>query len=391
MRLPHRWSDYFLAIVMMSLAWPIRGQFGHLKGALIPGAAAAVIAAFLGRPGQAATRGLVEPALASGLGRPGQAAGGGESWKTLFPRAVIFSAIGFSLGGHLSYGWLIERLLDCHYVSRLVMDLARIFAIGAVWGGLGLTFLGFVLSEKHFERSDFFLLAGFFLFAFIFLDFLELESLNFIVLSAGLFILHAYNLIRKKSRTVGIFGLAGILGFGLGFAGAVFLLYLGNNGFLRGPWAWWSLRDQIFGAAGGITVAWAVRNASVKGFAPWDAALSLWETRAGFLAYAFLIPGLNTVYVIRHWMLKHSAAPSGSFYLIAGLLLAVLLFYGVCLWAGCAKNALIPSTFFFIGFLSLLAIAKNCFFSGFRHWEPGFTLFPLNVLILSILLPFRQK
>ncbi len=362
MKLPWRWRDYFLAVVMMSLAWPLRGQFGHLKGALIPGAAAAAIAAFLGRD---------------------------DSWKTLFPRAVIFGAAGFSLGGHFSYGWLIERLLDCHYASCVFIDLARIFAIGAVWGGLGMTFLGFVFSEKHFGRRDFLLLAGFLLLASIFLDFFEQESFDFTVLSAGLFLLHVYNLIWKRSRIVGVFGLSGILGFGLGFAGAVFLVYAGNNAFFKGPWAWWTLRDQIFGAAGGIAVAWAVRNLSVRGFVPFDVALPQAETWAGFLAYVFFIPGLNTVYVIRHWILKHAAASSLLFYPLAVALAAVLLISFVYFYF--RKFNLFSSTLFFVWFLSFLAIAKICFFSGFKYWEPAFVLFPVNALTLSILLPLRQK
>lgn len=367
-RLPNRWPDYFLAVVMMSLAWPIRGQFGHFKGALIPGAAAAVIAALLGR-------------AADGLGQD-------NLWKTLFPRAVIFGSLGFSLGSHFSYGWLIERLLDCHYASALFMDLLRIFAIGGVWGGLGLTFLGFVYSERPFTRSDFLLLAGFTLFSFVFLDFFEQESFVFIVLSAGLLVLHVYNLILKESRMVGMWGLSGILGFGFGFAGAVFLLYLGNNGFLKGPWEWWVLRDQIFGAVGGVAVAWAVRNVCVRDYVPARAALLPAEMRLGFLAYTVFIPGLNAGYVIRHWVLKHGAATSFYFYPVAGILGAILF---IALFYFLKKSSLLSSTLFFIWFLSFLAVAKSCFFLGLSHWDIAFTLFPLNALILSILLPFRLK
>ena len=371
MRLPGRWSDYFLAIVLMSLAWPLRGQFGHVKGALIPGAAAAVIAAMLGR---------------------------GDSWKVLFPRAVILGAIGFSLGGQLSYGWLIERLMACRDASCLYLGLARLFVRGAIWGGMGMTFLGFAYSEKPFLRRDFFLLSGYLLFAYFFLDFLEQESFCLAVFSAGLLIFHVYNLIYKHSRIVGVFGLSGMIGFGLGFAGAVFVLYLGNKDFLKGPWEWWTLRDQILGCVGGIAIAWAVRNVSVRSIVPHKASLSLPETKAGFWAYAVLIPGLNTVYVIRHWILKHMAS-SWALYAVAAAFVFALFIAFLCFQAACEKDAplenqhsfLLMSTFFFVWFLSALAISKSCIFSGFRHWEMAFTLFPVNALILSILLPFRQK
>lgn len=371
MRLPGRWSDYFLAIVLMSLAWPLRGQFGHVKGALIPGAVAAVIAALVGR---------------------------GGSWKVLFPRAVILGAIGFSLGGQLSYGWLIERLLACRYASCLYMDLARLFVRGAIWGGMGMTFLGFAYSEKPFLRRDFFLLAGYLFFSYIFLDFLEQESFCLAVFSAGLLIFHVYNLVYKHSRIVGVFGLSGMIGFGLGFAGAVFILYLGSKDFLKGPWEWWTLRDQILGCVGGIAIAWAVRNVSVRDIVPHNAALSLAETKAGFLTYAFLIPGLNTVYVIRHWILKHMAA-SWMLYVVATAFVFALFLAFLYFQAACEKNApledlhsfLLVSTLFFVWFLSALAISKSCFFSGFRQWELAFTLFPVNAIILSILLSFRQE
>ena len=60
--------NYLLAGIWMSLAWSLRGQFGHLKGALIPGAFAALLIA---------------------LSAPH------EKWRRAFPFAVILGSFIF--------------------------------------------------------------------------------------------------------------------------------------------------------------------------------------------------------------------------------------------------------------------------------------------------------
>ena len=170
--------------LLMSLAWSLRGQFGHLKGAMIPGAVAAAIPPLIFR------------------GR----------WSASTALALVLSVAGFSLGGHMSYGRLFETV-EFSTLSQSFPQLLKILLIGGVWGGLGTTFLGFGLSEKNFTRADLALLITSLVLLFILLGILNLESLDVAIYCAAFLILHLYNLLVKKSWLVFGFGMGGALGF----------------------------------------------------------------------------------------------------------------------------------------------------------------------------------
>lgn len=368
-------ADYFLAALLMSLAWSLRGQFGHLKGALIPGAIAALVATFLLRS---------------------------DAARGAFPRAILLGAIGFSAGGHIGYGKFIKRIFiyatlpwDDPVWTLLLMDFFCIFLIGAVWGGLGLTFLGFGISEKPANKQDLAVLA-FLLFAWIFLlGILNLEMWDLFLFALGLAILHLYNLLLKKSRVISFLGLAGIFGFGLGFLAAVALLYLGRKGFWGPVWPWWSLRDQILGALGGASLACAVRKIRGEGLIP-SRAPSL-DARIGFVFLAVILPAIHWIHVLRYWWLHPDAGLDrwmfGWWVIVPA---AIFIFLGIFLKRLDAvlieiytfDRMLANLSLFCAWFLSILAIAKQTLLLGWGRWEPAFSLFILYSLILTLLVPF---
>ncbi len=349
-----------VAALLMSLGWSLRGQFGHLKGALIPGALAAVIVV------------SSYPALRN---------------RKAIAWALLLSPLGFSIGGHLSYGKTILAVLLAPSLSAAPAEFFRIFLMGAAWGGLGLTFLGFALSEGGPQKRDLAVLAGVAFSWFLFLGIFNLEDYDLALFLWGLVLIHIYNGIVKKSAVVTVFGIAGGLGFGLSFLLAVLLLYAGKNGLLGGGWPWWALRDQIIGILGGLVLfaapalipRWKFAASSKKN----PSAVERW----GLISYFVLVPFPNAVNVLTHWALERSLFSKP----LLGLAMGALVIFSVWKVFSIARlksdfPTLLLSTLFFIWSLSLLAIAKEVVPLGIGRWEAAYTLFLAYSLVLTVLL-----
>lgn len=343
----------------MSLAWALRGQFGHLKGALIPGALAASMVAIL---------------LDS------------KAWKKAVAPSLVLGSIGFSLGGHMSYGKLVEKIVLAQNFFIPFAPGSKIFLIGALWGGLGLTFLGFGFSERPFRGSDFILFSFLALFWFVPLGIFNLERWDLFLYAFGFILLHAYNFWIKKSEIVFTFGLAGALAWGGAFLFAVLLLFLGEHHAVPKAWgwAWWSLRDQILGFAAGMGLGFAAKRlSSLSPARPRSEGLQ----KIGFIFYLVFIPLVNTIGVIRYWKER---AGSPTAFLLYGLAICffALLFF-LLLTKGRAlgsevrlERTLILSTLGFIGYMVALATAKQTLFGG-PGWEKAHTIFLIETLWLA--------
>lgn len=356
--------DSLLAALLMSLGWSLRGQFGHLKGALIPGALAALAVALIRR---------------------------GPLARREFAPTVLWGALGFSLGGHLAYGRLIDGVLASPGLLACGLDLLRCFLIGAVWGGLGLTILAWGLSEKGRSRMDFFLLSALGLILIVVLGILKWEAWDLCLFAACWAALQLYNIAFKKSHTVAVFGAAGFWGFGAAFLGSVLLLYAGHHGLFGRGFPWWALRDQILGFFGGLAVAWAASRGAPSS----SSTVSL--ERGGLLFYAVFIPAVNAANVFLHWIVKQPL-PSFSLWLamffpVAALLVSLalfLLFYDPAMFSGpLLDRAIFWLSCFFMTFLSVLASAKETLPAGWSRWEPGFTLFFVFTLLVTPIMASR--
>jgi hypothetical protein len=352
--------DLLLAGILMSLAWSLRGQFGHLKGGMIPGAMAAMIPILFLRGAWLASAGL----------------------------ALALSTLGFSLGGHMSYGRLVNYV-EFHDILTCIPQLLRIFLIGGVWGGLGSTFLGYGVSEKPFTRGDFLLFSMLWFFWFITLGLLDLERVDILVLFAGFSILHLYNYRFKKSKLVFDFGFGGFLGFGGAFVFAVLLLNFGRHNWLPGPWHWWLLRDQIIGFLGGVTL-WGIAQRSTHNKIQPSLANDLVTLhKIGIMFFAIMVPAVNSMNVILHWA-KHRTFSQPEFFTAAILafLFIFLFFYLVYQWEIFSiylERTLLLTTLVFIWYMSAAAIVKEALIWGLSTWEAAYTLF---IVFSAILTPF---
>jgi hypothetical protein len=350
-----------LFTLLMSWAWPVRGQFGHLKGALIPGAAAA---------------------LAFALSH--------ADWRKAFPRAVVLGGIGFSLSGHFGYGKLIESIQSAPVFFSESYQYAHIFLIGFLTGGLGATLLGYGYSEKALNRKDAIFLAALGIFLWIPLGLLNLEDWDLFLYLAAFVILHAYNFRNKESRVIATLGSYGAVGFGFGFVIAVLILDLGSRGFFGTGWPWWALRDQIYGAIGGLFV-WksATRVIPAPGQ---DSHLHEDDVinKLGFLFLTVYIPVLNTIDVLKLWS-KKPPLFGGAYEGLLILSSILFIFFTVFLFRlrpipSRGSESFLASAFFFILYLSALAIAKEMMIFGWGRWETAYSLILIEALTLVIFL-----
>jgi hypothetical protein len=98
-----------LTALSMSLAWRIRGQFGHEIGAAMAGALGGIVIALLA---------------------------GREDWRRRVPYLAFFGALGWAFGGSISYMKVIGY---CHSSdpATVLYGFAGVFLIGFLWAALG--------------------------------------------------------------------------------------------------------------------------------------------------------------------------------------------------------------------------------------------------------------
>ena len=190
--------------------------------------------------------------------------------------------------------------------------------------------------------------------------------------------------------------LFGTLGFGFGFLGAVIILFWGTKGYLPGPSGWWTLRDQMWGGAGGLALTLAAWQ-TVKANREPSVLSQTWFQRFG---YIFFVPGICGVNLWNVWTKWFQSTPSAPNLQLAGLLLVIgaillaasLVFYlkvnpNIFLGAG-SRSLILWSLLFFSFFITFFAIAKSIVYSGWGVWETGFSLFLFDCLLLFLVMPF---
>lgn len=103
------WQAILLGGLSLSVGWGVRGNWGHEYGAMIPGALCAMAACMLS---------------------------GREDWRARVAFFGFFGALGWSLGGSMSYMQVIAYTHSGHASSQLY-GYACLFALGFLWGAPG--------------------------------------------------------------------------------------------------------------------------------------------------------------------------------------------------------------------------------------------------------------
>lgn len=359
-----------LSTILMSFAWPLRGQFGHEWGAAITGAIAGSLVTIL------------------------------LPWKNFrasFAQAVFFGTLGFAAGGeNIPYGAIVDSLLQQPNLQAAFPQLLAILFIGASWGGIGATYLGYGIAEKPMKIGDYALIILMGILALFFIFYFDSNPVTAVTLTILFLLLQAYNHLFKRSRAVRIFGIAGLLGFGLGSLGAVVILFLGSKGLLPGPSHWWALRDQMWGGTGGFALGVAACRLSAKTGRPVPIAPTPFQ-RLGFLLFVPFICGINTWDVYQKWFKSTPPAPNltlAGILIVGGTALLILSFIYYLVsnpqtFSAPRLNGTILAAFLFFSFyLTFFGIAKSVVYSGWGVWEPAFTFFLCESLLFFVTLPF---
>ena len=236
---------YNLIIVGMTLgtAWAIRGQFGHEQGAAWSGALGALCILLISKR---------------------------EDWNSKLFKATLAAAIGWGLGGMMSYGVVVGYGRGTDFIN-VYYGLLMLFVIGGLYGFIGGGLFGLTLSDdKHNKVKWPVLLAGMTTSGIIAYFFLIMQWEWFmtpprdeswaVCFGAALFLLwYTINYKNKSALRVAVFS---GLGGGFGFAFGNFLFVLGNVAEM--PFNFWNVMEYSLGFFGGIGMAYGTFTADWK-------------------------------------------------------------------------------------------------------------------------------
>jgi len=118
--------DVLFVALAMSLGWGFRGNYGHEYGAMVPGALVAIAVCLIS---------------------------GREDWQRRVLYFGLFGAVGWAIGGQMSYGIIIgyTRSID---IITLLYGFAALFLEGVIWGGIGAGILALVLFLKRKQLTE---------------------------------------------------------------------------------------------------------------------------------------------------------------------------------------------------------------------------------------------
>ncbi len=228
---------WLFCAIAVALGWGIRGEIGGPDGATVPGA-------------------LLGLAIAATSGRP--------DWIRRAPVFGMAGALGFALGGSMSYGLLIgyTRGIDLQNVGY---GFAMLGVVGGLWGAFGAGCLGIAASPVRYRVWQ--------VLAFVAVALVSGEALHWLLVDlAGL----RANPPRGDSWPQCLAAVLALLGFArikrdaLPARMAFWGLAAGSAGFMIGELfqvagssigpdlEWWKIMEQTFGFILGAGIGWAM-------------------------------------------------------------------------------------------------------------------------------------
>lgn len=280
-----------------SLAWGLRGQHGHERGAAIAGA-------------------MVGLALAAVTGGP------------VWIGASVIGSLGFAMGGALSYGRFIRLAYQGSWEA-----VASLAMIGFVWGGLGGLGLGLGLALPRYRTWERVGVAGG-LFLVWFLvdnmvwgwlagpDDLKTRQGMAVILLAVWGLLLVYAGVWKRDPTSLKLALAGGVGFGLGFPVGAWVEGVGSVSGIHLDW--WKTAEHLIGLCGGLVLGAMALSLEAK----WRLPMSVrpWERWSAMVWLLWLLPAWLIANNLDYWISERAFLP-----LVLGNVAWTLL---LCLLAG---------------------------------------------------------
>ena len=240
----------FVALAV-ALGWGIRGDFGHLIGAMYPGAALGLAFAFVS---------------------------GQESLFRWMPILAAVSGLGIATGGQMSYG-----ILHGYAQSDTFLDYAygffTLFLQGGAWGVFGCATVGLLLEQERVKPREWLAAAATVLVSGCLLYFLVVQVFGFhinpprsdasIGFTGGAIGLFTWLALKKKPLGLRA-AILGYVGFGMGMSVGRLLGNIANNaqtlawhladGASIGPFSinHWNVMEVSVGLIGGFVFAYGM-------------------------------------------------------------------------------------------------------------------------------------
>lgn len=237
-------KNFILALLVagMSLgtAWAVRGQFGHEQGAAWAGGIGCLAVVLL-------------------AGRKG--------WQGNILRAALAGAIGWGLGGLMSYGIVVGYGRGTDFFN-VYYGLAMLFVIGGLYGFLGGGLFGLALGETRQKPVDWpRLLVEMVAMALVFYFFLIMEwewlmtppRSELWAACLGMAVGLAWFLKRNANEAALRVAVYAGLGAGFGFGFGNFLQVLGNISGIE--FNFWNVMEYSLGFFGGLGMAYGTFTA----------------------------------------------------------------------------------------------------------------------------------
>ena len=219
----------------LGTAWAVRGKFGHEQGAAWAGAIGALVILLLARK---------------------------EGWYARFFKAVLASAIGWGLGGMMSYGKVVGYGRGVDF-GNVFYGFLMLFVIGGLHGFLGGGLFGLTLTDTQKNRVNWPLMFTGMVAAGIATYFFVIMQLEWLMtpprseawaVCLGMAFFLLWFLIRHQyTAATRVAFLAG-LGGGFGFAFGNFLQVMGNVAEIQ--FSMWNVMEYSIGFFGGVGMAY---------------------------------------------------------------------------------------------------------------------------------------
>lgn len=263
-----KWLVMLITGFTLGLGWAIRGHFGHWWGASWAGGMGAL-------------------ALLLAVGR--------IDWIKRAPVLSLLAAVGWGVGGIMSYGILVGYCRSIE-VFNSAYGYAMLFVVGGLYGFIGGGLFGLGLSSDENKKHDWMRLllemfvVGYLAYWFIIV---EMEWLmtpprdETWAMSFGASLSLAWFLYRAGNINALRVALYSALGGGVGFAFGNFLQTLGAASGLA--YNWWNVMEFTLGFLGGLGMAYGVVTSS------WSEKLEP-NKRINWMALVvlvFVIPAIN--------------------------------------------------------------------------------------------------
>jgi hypothetical protein len=277
---PRLWTYLWVCGVAVALGWGIRGQFGHERGAMIPGVLGALAVAVVSPDDRKRNR-------VAALG--------------------VAGGLGMAIGGSMSYGAIAGSLGKPGFHGICT---ALLIYKGAVWGGFAGGVFGMALGTVRYAWRELLWLPpliGFYMLASYLFPAGELSRHDGSrALTIALLLFLGWLWFAKRDRTALFFAACSLVGFGFGFPFGSWLCVWGERTGI--PIDWWKVAEMSWGLCGGLSWGLAAYVLDEDLVHPQEVSWSL-PTWSGLAYIAWLVPFWNGFNAFTYWVEEKKVLP----------------------------------------------------------------------------------